>query len=1447
MLQRCLFLVALAVSLGLLGRAWVASAEGPAPLKVLFVGDTGHHRPAERFKQLQPVLAARGIETVYTEKVSDLNAKTLAEYDGLIVYANIDQIGEAEEKALLAFVEDGKGLIALHCASYCFRNSAAYVALVGGQFKSHNTGTFRTTIAEPNHPIMKGFSGFESWDETYVHTKHNEKERTVLEYREEGNQKEPWTWVRTQGKGRVFYTAWGHDERTWGHAGFQNLVERGIRWAVGRDPAVVPPYGDRIEMTTIPKDLPPFEYVEADVPIYQPGAKSKAKQMQKPLSAADSMKHIVHPADLDLQLFVTEDQLGGKPICMNWDERGRLWVAVTVDYPNDRQPEGQGHDKILIVEDTDGDGKADKVTVFADKLSIPTSLCFANGGLIVQQAPHTLFLRSTRGDDVADERRVLFTGWGTGDTHAGPSNLHYGFDNWVYGMVGYAGFRGEVGGEKLSFGQGFYRFRPDGSKLEFLRGTNNNSWGLGFSEEGMLLGSTANGNPSVYLPIPNRHYEAVRGWSSSVLGSIADSHKFYPITDKVRQVDWHGSFTAATGHALYTARRYPPSYWNRTAFVSDPTGHLTGTLVLDRVGADFKSHYGWNLVASDDEWCAPVSAEVGPDGNVWVIDWYAFIVQHNPTPPGFKTGKGNAYETELRDKKHGRIYRLVAKADKAAPIVTLKDATPEKLVAALKSDNLFWRQHAQRLLVERGKLDVVPALFATVKDTSVDAIGLNPGAIHALWTLHGLGLLDGKNAEANAVAISALKHPSAGVRRNAALVLPRTEASLAALANANLFTKEPDAQVRLAAFLTASEVPASSNTVDVSGLTRALQLSANTEDRWLMDALTSAAATHAKAFLASAPTGKLRQSPRTAALLAVVAEHYARGGPADTVGSVLAEYRDADLWLTEPIVAGLVKGWPKGKTAALTPETDQALATLLQRLPVGAKSNLVQLATVWGSKTMAEEMQRISASLVTVLTDLKQSDSQRIAAARQVVEARPEDAALLDKVIEAITPQNAPELNAGLLEALGLGRAANVGPTLVKRLPSWSPATRTAAQRVLLGRPEWARALVEAADRGDTSLNDLSLDQKQALITHPDKAIATLAKKVMERGGGLPNADRQKVVETLLPLTKRSGDAAAGKIVFRNNCAKCHTHNGEGARIGPDLSGVAVHTKEHLLIDVMDPSRDVEGNYRVYVVSTKEGRVLTGLLASETKTSVEILDAEGKKQVVLRSDIDDQTASTKSLMPEGFEKQLKEEELVNLLEFLTKPGKYLPLSLEKVATVVSTRGMFFDEASEVERLIFPDWSPKTFEGVPFVLVDPKEGRSRNVILLNGPHGTTAPKMPKAVSLPVNAKAKAIHLLSGVSGWGFPGGHKGDVSMIVRIHYEDGKTEDHPLKNGEQFADYIRRVDVPGSKFAFALRDQQMRYLAVRPDRADKILQVELVKGSDDSAPIVMAVTVEHPE
>jgi putative membrane-bound dehydrogenase-like protein len=1431
----------LALLLGLLASTPTTPAEEPAALKVLFLGDQGHHRPADRAEQLIPVMAGRGIAITYTEQCSDLNPETLARYDALIIYANIERITPEQEQALLDYVAGGGGFVPIHCASYCFLNSDAYVALVGAQFQRHGTGVFETKVVDPDHPIMKGLELFKTWDETYVHHRHN-PDRHVLQVRPDPQGNEPWTWVRTQGKGRVFYTAYGHDARTWGHPGFHDLIERGLRWASGKGEV----FDSRPRVSV---GLKPFEYEPAKIPYYVPEAKwgtqgEPINRMQKPVDPAESMKHMAVPRGFEVRLFAAEPDVV-KPITMAWDHKGRLWIVESVDYPNDKHPKTPGRDRIKICEDTDGDGRADKFTVFAEGLNIPTSLTFANGGIALLQAPDVLFLKDNDGDDKADERRVLFTGWGTYDTHAGPSNLRWGFDNWIWGIVGYSGFRGTVGGERLNFSQGFFRFRPDGSKLEFLRSTSNNSWGVGFSEEGLVFGSTANGCPSVYLSIPNRYYEKVRGWSPNVLEMISDSHRFFPVTAQVRQVDWHGGFTAGAGHALYTARVYPKHYWNKTAFVAEPTGHLVATFTLHPHGADFVSHNAWNLVASDDEWTSPILAEVGPDGNVWIIDWYNFIVQHNPTPQGYKTGKGNAYETPLRDKTHGRIYRIVAKDAKPSAPLRLDPSNPQQLVATLQNDNLFWRMHAQRLLVERGRRDVVPDLIRLVKDDSVDAIGLNPGAIHALWTLQGLGALqgDGQDTGTGEAAVSALKHHSAGVRRNALQVLPRDDHAAERILTVGVL-QDQDAQVRLAALLALSELPTSQNLG--SSIADILISSADGKDPWLRDALTIAAAAHDHAFLSAVAARRFEKPPSQPVLAVIerVAEHHARGGPVDSVGSLLTELTDSNPRVAESIITGLSRGWPKGRPARLDAATEMALKPLLDRLSLGAQGQLVGLVTRWGSRAFERYAAEISESLLAMVRDESKTESNRIEAARQLIEFRRNDAEAAKALLALITPKTAPGLATGLIESIGHSEAPGTGPALIETLATATPTIRPAALRVLLGRGEWTAALLDAIEHGQVRMAELALDQQQALTRHPNRPIARRAQRLIAQGGGLPDPDRQKVIDAMAPTLLQGGDPARGKLVFQQQCAKCHKHSGEGSQVGPDLTGMAAHPRSELIVHILDPSRSVEGNYVQYTVATSDGRVLNGLLASETKTAIELIDAEGKTHTLSRDEIEELSASKKSLMPEGFEKQISAEGLADLLAFLTQHGRYLPLDLRKVATAVSTKGMFYDENNSLERLIFADWSPKTFEGIPFLLVDPQGGRVPNVVLLHSPQGTFPPRMPRSVTLPCGVAAKAIHLLSGVSGWGYPGGEQGSVSLIVRLHYTDGKTEDHPLRNGVEFADYIRIVDVSGSKLAFKLRGQQIRYLSVAPERPEKIDRIELVKGPDDTAPIVMAVTVE---
>ena len=791
-------------------------------LQLLFLGDKGHHKPFDRYPSLQSAVGVKGMNITYTDNLKDLNDDYLNKFDALILFANQDSIAAPQEKALLKYVASGHGLVALHCASWCFRNSPEFVKMVGGQFWRHKMDSIRIKNEMPGHLALKDFPGIKTVDETYLHSK-LQPDNIVLQSRiigpeqakdKPGASTEPYTWIRTYGKGNVFYTAYGHDERTWDTEGFQQLVTQGILYAVGEEKRALL---DQLK-------LAPLAYREARLPNYE---KRPGVQLQQlPLSPEESVKYIQIPVDFNLQVFASEPNVM-HPIAMAWDEKGLLYVLITKDYPNERKASG-GSDYILRCEDTNNDGKADKFTRFAEGLSIPTGMVFANGGLIVSQAPHILFIKDTNGDGVADQQKVLITGFGTGDTHAGPSNLHYGFDNWIWGCVGYSGYKGKVGADSLQFAQAFFRFKPDGSKMEHMTTTSNNTWGFDFNEAGDVFGSTANNAHGWYMAIPHRNI-----WNApfSLNGSKnIDTHKdMKTITKKVRQVDVFGGYTAAAGHNFYSARAFPKKYWNQIAFVSEPTGHVVHQNRTVKTGADFNDQEAFNFLAGADEWVSPVFAQVGPDGALWIADWYSFIIQHNPTPKGWTNGLGNAYDHDLRDYTHGRIYRVGYNQAPAYTPVNLN--SPENCVAALSNSNLFWRLQAQRLLVERGNKDVVPALLKVLATANTDEIGLAVGAIHALRTLEGLGALDMPTVK---IALkNALSHTSGAVRKQAVQVLPRT-AEMAKLLLDKKLLADKDTLVVLNTVLAFIEMP-NSPEVEKAMLAK-ISTEQSVKDRWLPEA-----------------------------------------------------------------------------------------------------------------------------------------------------------------------------------------------------------------------------------------------------------------------------------------------------------------------------------------------------------------------------------------------------------------------------------------------------------------------------------------------------------------------------------------------------------------------------------------------------------------------------------
>ena len=715
-------------------------------IKVLFLGGGGGgpesgHNGRLNHKKLIPHFLRAGIDLTYSNSHDDLNKETLSKFDSVVLYTGGSNSKPERVTALTTYVEGGGGLVAVHHTCGAFEGTEPFVKLVGGEFARHGSGYFTANHVKgkEDHPALGGIDEFETWDETYVHKNLND-DRTNLQTRDEKGRPEPWTWVRVQGKGKVFYTAYGHDGRTWEQPEFQKMITSAAIWVSKRKP-------------TPNKDIPVLTYrKDTDKNLHNHEKRQDEQVIQNYLTPEESARCLVLPDGFKAELIAHEPDIKN-PIDITWDDRGRMYVAETNDYP---QIKKNGSDRIILCEDTDKDGKMDKFTTFAEGFSLHTGITWVNGGLIVAQAPNMYFIKDTTGDDKADHIEIINKNWGLNDLHGGPSNMKYSFNNMIYGAIGGGGYSSEKG----YFSGGVWKMNIDGSNVEYVTSLSGNSWGLTFSEDNEMFGNSANKVPAKHVTVPYSYFENV-GLKKEGSNHIFDYITYYPLTT-TRQGDHFGTYTSAAGFELYTARSFPEEYWNKSAFVGGPTGKLLGHFQLeeDRQGS-YIARNKESFVASFDEHTAPISGRTGPDGALYMLDWSNLIMLH-----------GGETNNPLRDKKHGRIYRITHKGGVPSKMLNLHKAKTLELIEALTHDNMFWRMMAQQKIVQQKRTDAIPALIELAKDPGEDAIRSNPGVIHALWSLHGLGQLDGSNKKALKVAQDALKHRSAAVRKNAVRVLP---------------------------------------------------------------------------------------------------------------------------------------------------------------------------------------------------------------------------------------------------------------------------------------------------------------------------------------------------------------------------------------------------------------------------------------------------------------------------------------------------------------------------------------------------------------------------------------------------------------------------------------------------------------------------------------------------
>ncbi|MBW8889467.1 MAG: hypothetical protein JF616_17055 [Fibrobacteres bacterium] len=560
--------------------------------------------------------------------------------------------------------------------------------------------------------------------------------------------------------------------------------------------------------------------------------------MQKPLKAAQSINCIVPATGLKMQLWASEEMVGNMKYIQHFsfDEKGRLWAVEPKSYPNiirsasnsltDQKFVG-GNDRIVILEDTDGDKVMDKFTVFKDGLNLPQSIECVNGGVVVSMTPYVVFFPNN--NDVAGTPVILFSGMGSSgtswDTHGGINQLMYGLDNWIYGQTGYntcSALPGITTGTGTNCGSGkVWRFRSSkipgmtDDKFEVWSTGPANADGVGQMEDGQIFQSGATGTPHLnHSAVQGAATMDIRTTNPAFNSGSNGVDKYYPITGD--RYLWEGSTakntdgwftsssTASSNVQFYTARLLPKKYWNRFVFTCEGASKLCNQDSLVESGSTWKGYRlpgptHANLLASTDAWVAPLLAKTGPDGAVWVLDWNNYLFLHNPAGP---SGPGGAWVNDLRTKNSNRIYRMVPTDGSLDPVMDLSAATEDQLIAAFGSTNFFWRLTAQRLLIGKGVtatlVDKLKAILQT--DKSLDEVGNSPRVQHALWTLDGLGQFTKDPTTWVPILKSLLKHPAWCVRRNVLRVMPRTADGAAAI-NDGCSVNDPHAHVRLQALL----------------------------------------------------------------------------------------------------------------------------------------------------------------------------------------------------------------------------------------------------------------------------------------------------------------------------------------------------------------------------------------------------------------------------------------------------------------------------------------------------------------------------------------------------------------------------------------------------------------------------------------------------------------------
>ncbi len=932
----------------------------------------------------------------------------------------------------------------------------------------------------------------------------------------------------------------------------------------------------------------------------------------KPSSPQQSLAQIRSHFHVEL---VAAEPFVGSPVAIDWGPDGRMFVAEMADYPQGTDGRYQPGGRVRLLTASRGDFQYDRATVFLDQIPFPTGVTAYRRGVLVCAAPDILYAEDTDGDGRADVVRKLYTGFGTENYQARVNSIAYGLDHWWHGSCGlYGGAITNEKGQSFRLGHRDFRIRPDEGNLEPATGRTQqgrcrDDWGSWFGCDNSTIGW--------HYPLPDhylrRNPHVAAPPAAVPMAPWTAEERLYPIAPNMQLFARSGPSgrpTAACGYEIYRDDLLGDDF-RGNAFICEAVNLLVHRRILQPSGSSFKAvrapeEQDREFLASLDPWFRPVQVRTGPDGALWIVDMYRFVIEHPIWIP-----PGELAKLDLRaGSTMGRIYRVYPKDKAPRQRVPLEQLDAAGLVAALDSPNGWQRDMASQMLLWRSDASAIPWLAKLASHPRAET------RLHALALLQGMGQLTAAQVE------SALTDSHPGVRRNALRWAEPFLSHDGVRAKVCSLAKDEDPQVRLQAAL-------SLGFSDSPDAAQAL-------GRLLLD--------HAHdPYLVAAALSSVRP-PHLAIVMDLCLASQGTNRPPDALLRKLMSL--AVGWEDRRALAAMVQALlPHGEEKPQQWQWD-LLGSLLDHLQ--RKGQTVE--KIFDAQLMAAWQRTLGQVRQMVLADTA-AEEDRKAALRLMGRVRSQERLEVDLLGQVLTPQSSDQVQTEALLALGRMEDAAAAALIASRWKQLSPALKNQALDLLLSRPAWQKQLLASLDQQEIIPGMIDAARRQRLLNLSDAALRSQAERHFMND--TPRADLLREYQEALAL---KGDAARGQLLFQKQCANCHKWQETGHAVGPDLASIGNRTPAYLLAEILDPNRTIDNRFVEYLALTKAGLLHSGVLVSESSTSITLRGQESKEHVLLRRDIEELRATGKSLMPEGMEKDLTKQDMADLLALLTGPA-----------------------------------------------------------------------------------------------------------------------------------------------------------------------------------------------